>query len=171
RTAGRFEAGHGARSIETWGNRPGTKMAKSEQLRDAVRKDTGGSDCGGAQPSASATAQMKSTWRTRSPGTNVSSYTTVPGNGRPASSSTRVRNCCTEPQATSAAATARALLRTITRVLGRLRVERDERALVDRGEEIDDVPSRQPPLFVMGIDRVHVVAFGTMLVVEARLAQ
>src|SRR5438445_5906018 len=146
-------------------------MASSEQLRAAVRTEVGGSDCGGAQPSASATAQAKSTWRTRSPGTNVSSYTTAPGSGRPASSSTRARNCCTEPQATSAAATARALLRAITRVLSRLRVERNERALVDGGEAVDDVPSRQLPLLVMRVDRVHVVAYGTVLVVEARLAQ
>src|SRR5438105_11629510 len=38
---------------------------------------------------------------------------TVPGSGRPASSSTRVRKCCTEPKATSAAPTARTLLRSL----------------------------------------------------------
>src|SRR5581483_9766163 len=96
---------------------------------------------------------------------------TAPGSGRPASSRSRVRNCCTEPQETAAARSRSALLRAIRSVLGRLRVEGNEGALVDRGEEVDDVAAGELPLLEVRVDRVHVVADGAVLVVEAGLPQ
>src|SRR5947209_13522676 len=96
---------------------------------------------------------------------------TAPGRALPAASRTRVRNCCSEPQQTTAPSRRRTLLRAIPRILGPLRVEGNEGALVDGGEEVDDVAAREAPLLVVGVDRIHVVARRPVLVVEARLPQ